>query len=130
VLDLPQLMVRWSETDSEQRIGTIVFAPDGRRLACLGSDSTLHDAVAARVSSSCWLAAASGSRRSARGGGARPVRAMAAGEYLLGRAAHSLALRDRHVPTGRRHRIARCHCADAATNGNGDIQCSHFLEWT
>lgn len=45
LLDLATRTVRWRVEPSDIWIGTVAFSPDGKRLACLGRDLTLHDAA-------------------------------------------------------------------------------------
>ena len=48
LLELPARRERWVAAPSDHWIGTIAFAPDGRRIACLGRDLTLHDTADGR----------------------------------------------------------------------------------
>ena len=48
MLDLPAGTVRWQVAAGERWIGAIVYSPGGDRIACLGSDLTVHDAMTGR----------------------------------------------------------------------------------
>lgn len=48
LFDLTTRMVRWRAEPSDIWIGTLAFSPDGKRLACLGRDLTLHDTASGK----------------------------------------------------------------------------------